>query len=39
MDQFRLNANQAISNETVEARPGKTLCLVRDYNTLGHGAA
>src|SRR5437870_2010224 len=36
MDQFRLNANQAISNETVEARPGNTLCLVRDYNTLDH---
>ncbi len=36
MDQFRLNANQAISNETVEVRPGNTLCLVRDYNTLDH---
>ena len=36
MDQFRLNANQAISNETVEARQGNTLCLVRDYNTLDH---
>src|SRR3989442_1179284 len=36
MDQFRLNANENISNETVEARPGNTLCLVRDYNTLDH---
>jgi amino acid transporter len=36
MDQFRLNANEAVSNETVEVRPGNTICLVRDYNTLGH---
>jgi amino acid transporter len=36
MDQFRLNANEAVSNETVAVRPGNTICLVRDYNTLGH---
>jgi amino acid transporter len=36
MDQFRLNANEAISNETVAVRPGNTICLVRDYNTLDH---
>jgi amino acid transporter len=36
MDQFRLNASEAISNETVEVRPGNTICLVRDYHTLGH---
>ena len=36
MDQFRLNAREAVSNETVEVRPGNTICLVRDYNTLGH---
>src|SRR5437764_13333589 len=36
MDQFRLNTREAISNETVAVRPGNTICLVRDYNTLGH---
>ena len=36
MDQFRLNANEAVSNETVAVRPGNTICLVRDYNTLSH---
>src|SRR5438876_627543 len=36
MDQFRLHASQAISNQTVEVRPGNTICLVRDYHTLGH---
>src|SRR5947207_3324362 len=36
MDQFRLNANEAVSNETVDVRPGNTICLVRDYNTLSH---
>ena len=36
MDQFRLHASEAISNETVEVRPGNTICLVRDYHTLGH---
>jgi len=25
-----------VTNETVQVRPGCTLCLVRDYNTLGH---
>ena len=36
MDQFRLNASQGISTESVSVRPGNTICLVRDYNTLGH---
>jgi amino acid transporter len=36
MDQFRLNTREAVSNETVAVRPGNTICLVRDYNTLGH---
>jgi hypothetical protein len=36
MDQFRLSANEAVSNETVAVRPGNTICLVRDYNTLSH---
>lgn len=36
VDQFRLQTQEVISNETVEVRPGCTLCLVRDYNTLGH---
>src|SRR5258708_37761902 len=36
MDQFRLNVNETVSNETVAVRPGNTICLVRDYNTLSH---
>jgi len=36
MDQFRLNANENISAETIDVRPGNTICLVRDYNTLDH---
>ena len=36
MDQFRLQMQDVVTNETVEVRPGCTLCLVRDYNTLGH---
>ena len=36
MDQFRLQMQDVVSNETVEVRPGCTLCLVRDYNTLEH---
>ena len=36
MDQFRLNPRESVSNETVAVRPGNTICLVRDYNTLGH---
>ena len=36
MDQFRLQMQDVVSNETVEVRPGCTLCLVRDYNTLDH---
>jgi amino acid transporter len=36
MDQFRLEANENVSTETVDVRPGNTICLVRDHNTLGH---
>lgn len=36
LDQFRVSAQEAVTNETVGVRPGNTLCLVRDYNTLEH---
>src|SRR4051812_31453502 len=36
MDQFRLQPQEIISSETVEVRPGNSLCVVRDYNTLDH---
>src|SRR5258707_1030376 len=36
MDQFRLHASETVSAETVAVRPGNTICLVRDYNTLEH---
>jgi amino acid transporter len=36
MDQFRLDASEEISGETADVRPGNTICLVRDYNTLAH---
>jgi amino acid transporter len=36
LDQFRLDTKEGVSNETAEVRPGNTLCLVRDFNTLGH---
>jgi amino acid transporter len=36
IDQFRVSTQETVSNETVEVRPGNTLCLVRDYNTLEH---
>ncbi len=36
LDQFRLAPRELISGETVEVRPGNTLCPVRDYNTLDH---
>jgi len=35
-DEFRLEAEEEIAPETVGVRPGNTLCLVRDYNTLDH---
>lgn len=35
-DEFRLDTQDAISAETVGVRPGNTLCVVRDYNTLEH---
>src|SRR5258706_2523625 len=36
MDQFRLQPQENISSDTVEVRPGNSLCVVRDYNTLEH---
>jgi amino acid transporter len=36
MDQFRLSPQETVDNETLEVRPGNTICLVRDYNTLSH---
>jgi amino acid transporter len=36
MDQFRLQPQDTVSYESVEVRPDNSLCLVRDYNTLGH---
>jgi len=36
MDQFRINLQESVSFETLQVRPGNVLCLVRDYNTLGH---
>ncbi len=36
MDQFRLSTSESVSTETVAVRPGNTIVLVRDYNTLGH---
>ena len=36
MDQFRLQPQDNISTETVDVRPGSSLCVVRDYNTLEH---
>jgi amino acid transporter len=35
-DEFRLDAQDQISAETIGVRPSNTVCLVRDYNTLGH---
>jgi amino acid transporter len=35
-DEFRLETEEAVSPETVGVRPGNTLCLARDYNTLDH---
>ena len=36
MDQFRLQPQGNVSTETVEVRPGNTLCVVRDYTRLDH---
>jgi len=36
MDQFRLATSDNLSTEAVAIRPGNTIVLVRDYNTLGH---
>jgi amino acid transporter len=35
-EQFRLQPQNVVSNETTGVRPGNTLCLVRDYNQLSH---
>lgn len=36
MDQFRLYGSEEVSTASVDVRPGNTICLVRDHNTLGH---
>jgi amino acid transporter len=36
LDQFRLQPQEAVSPETLQIRPGSTLCPVRDYNNLDH---
>ncbi len=36
VDQFRVQLQQSVSHQSVSVRPGNTLCLVRDYNTLDH---
>ena len=36
VDQFKTHLEHSINAETVAVRPGNTLCLVRDYNTLDH---
>jgi hypothetical protein len=33
-DKLRLQPREAVSNESVNVRPGNTLCFVRDYNSL-----
>jgi len=35
-DEFRLEAQDAVTAESLGVRPGNTLCLVRDYKTLDH---
>jgi amino acid transporter len=35
-DEFRLDAQETISADSLGVRPASTLCLVRDYNTLDH---
>jgi amino acid transporter len=36
VDQFRVQLQQVVSHQSVAVRPGNTLCMVRDYNTLDH---
>ena len=36
VEKFRLQPQDHVSNETVNVSAGNTLCLVRDYNKLGH---
>lgn len=38
LDQFQLHPEEELSPQAVGLRPGSTLCLVRDYNNLGHVA-
>jgi amino acid transporter len=36
VDQFRVQLQQVVSHQSVAVRPGNTLCVVRDYNSLDH---
>jgi amino acid transporter len=36
MDQFRIAPQEVVTGDSVHVRPGNVLCVVRDYNTLGH---
>jgi amino acid transporter len=36
LDEFKTHLEESVNTETVGVRPGNTLCLVRDYNTLEH---
>jgi amino acid transporter len=36
LDQFRLAPKDVIDASTLSVRPGNSVCLVRDYNTLDH---
>jgi len=36
VDQFRVQLQKVVSHQSVAVRPGNTLCLVRDYNSLDH---
>ncbi len=36
VDAFQLQPQNAVTSQSVGVRPGNTLCIVRDYNTLDH---
>ena len=36
LDQFQTHPQETVSNESLDVRPGNTLCFVRDYHTLDH---
>src|SRR5262245_50495169 len=36
VDQFSVQLQQVVSHHSVAVRPGNTLCVVRDYNSLDH---